>query len=67
MEKSKFYFIKNEKTKEVWSGYKWKKGTWQKAMLYKRADTVYSKVAELNSKGYTCVVCIMEVSIEERV
>jgi hypothetical protein len=66
MENSKFYFIKNEKTMEVWSGYKWKKGTWQKAMLYERADTVYSKVAELNNNGYACVVCIMEVSIEER-
>lgn len=65
MERSKFYFIKNKKTNEVWSGYKWKKGTWQKAMLYKRGDTAYTKLAELTARGYECVICHMDVTIEE--
>ena len=65
MEKSTFYIIKNAKTNEVWSGYKWKKGTWQKAMLYKSTATINSKIAELACRGYDCVVMRLEVTIEE--
>lgn len=65
MERNVLYFIKNKKTNEVWSGYKWKKGTWQKAMLYKRMDTVTKNVVELAGQGYDCNVMMMTVAIEE--
>lgn len=65
MERNIFYIIKNAKTNEVWSGYKWKKGTWQKAMLYKSPETIQKKVIELVSRGYDCSVIKMTVSIED--
>ena len=65
METNYFYMIKNNQTKEVWSGYKWKKGTWQKAMLYKRADTVQTKVSELSAMGYDCRVVRLTITTEE--
>lgn len=65
MEKNVFYIIKNVKTKEVWSGYKWKKGTWQKAMLYKNFDTVQNKIFELSSRNYECSVSRIYVTIED--
>jgi hypothetical protein len=65
MERNTFYIIKNTKTNEVWSGYKWKKGTWQKAMLYKSPATINNKIAELTSRGYDCVVMRLVITIEE--
>lgn len=65
MEKNIFYIIKNNRTNEVWSGYKWKKGTWQKGMLYKRADTVHQKLADLSGMGYDCRIVQITVIIEE--
>lgn len=65
MEKNVFYIIKNRTTDEVWSGYKWKKGTWQKAMLYKSPDTINKKMAELSARNYNCYVQRITVSVEE--
>ena len=57
-----YYFLK--KTDGwVWSGYKFKKGGWQKAMLYKRADTAFAKMNELRSKGYDCAIISLKVEV----
>lgn len=65
MEKNIFYIIKNTRTNEVWSGYKWKKGTWQKAMLYKSPDTIQKKISELLSRGYECNVQKITICVED--
>jgi hypothetical protein len=65
MEGNIFYIVKNAKTNEVWSGYKWKKGTWQKAMLYKNPETVQRKCAELCSQNYECRISRVTIQIEE--
>ena len=59
-----YYFLrKNDGW--VWSGYKFKKGGWQKAMLYKRQDTALSKVNELRAKGYDCHIISLKVEVKE--
>jgi hypothetical protein len=55
-----YYFLKKADG-WVWSGYKFKKGGWQKAMLYKRLDTVVAKMHELRSKGYDCQIIALKV------
>jgi hypothetical protein len=56
MEKTVYYFIKNNLSEEVWTGYKFKKGSWRKAMLYKKLETASAKVNELISKNYNCTI-----------
>lgn len=65
MERNIFYIITNARTNEVWSGYKWKKGTWQKAMLYKSPDTIQKKLSELSSRGYECNVQKITICVED--
>lgn len=65
MERNIFYIITNARTNEVWSGYKWKKGTWQKAMLYKSPDTIQKKLSELASRGYECNVQKITICVED--
>ena len=58
-----YYYIK--KTDGwVWSGYKFKKGGWRKAMLYKRFDTAMQKREELLQKGYPCQIFVLKVQEE---
>lgn len=60
-----FYYLVNQDGL-VWSGYKFKKGTWQKAMLYKRKQSVIEKRTELMIRGYSCTVkaiTIQEVDV----
>ena len=47
----------------VWSGYKFKKGGWQKAMLYKRSSTALERLHELKSKGYDCRLVSLKVEV----
>jgi hypothetical protein len=56
----RYYYIKKVDG-WVWSGYKFKKGGWRKAMLYKKFDTAVMRMEELMAKGYDCNIYVLEI------